>query len=261
MILRRFMQHLKEQNWFAVGLDVIVVIVGIFLGMQVTEWYEDREKRDTEEAYLNRLYNDISRDINSLDTALSTQLRRLEYATIVYLAVSDEDVVKKDPTGFVSAIHYAGYTFTPGFYTDTYEELKSAGDLSLITNNKIREQLADYHALIKTSAQWNYLREFVQTEYLQKSYGLLTHEQKIDLSNFKQGFSVSLDEALIVRSRLIDNKDFIEFLSMTNFGNLMARNMRRQAITGCTLHTLLATATKKPQLDDQCEKIGSTKVR
>ena len=39
MILRRFMQHVKEQNWFAVGLDVIVVIVGIFLGMQVQKWY------------------------------------------------------------------------------------------------------------------------------------------------------------------------------------------------------------------------------
>jgi hypothetical protein len=30
-----FMQHIKEQNWLAVGQDVIVVIVGIFLGMQV----------------------------------------------------------------------------------------------------------------------------------------------------------------------------------------------------------------------------------
>ena len=38
MILRRFTQHIKEQNGFAVGLDIIVVVVGIFLGMQVTEW-------------------------------------------------------------------------------------------------------------------------------------------------------------------------------------------------------------------------------
>jgi hypothetical protein len=31
------MQHIQDQNWFAVGLDVLVVITGIFLGMQVTE--------------------------------------------------------------------------------------------------------------------------------------------------------------------------------------------------------------------------------
>ena len=42
MILRRFTKHIAEQNWFAVGLDVLVVITGIFLGMQVTEWNENR---------------------------------------------------------------------------------------------------------------------------------------------------------------------------------------------------------------------------
>ena len=47
MILRRFMQHFSDQNWFAVGLDVIVVVVGIFLGMQVTEWNENRKEAET----------------------------------------------------------------------------------------------------------------------------------------------------------------------------------------------------------------------
>jgi hypothetical protein len=32
------MQHVKEQNWFAVGLDVLVVIIGIYLGLQAQEW-------------------------------------------------------------------------------------------------------------------------------------------------------------------------------------------------------------------------------
>lgn len=44
MILRRFMKHVTDQNWFAVGLDVIVVITGIFLGMQVTERNEERKE-------------------------------------------------------------------------------------------------------------------------------------------------------------------------------------------------------------------------
>ena len=36
---------LADQNWFAVGLDVVVVITGIFLGMQVSGWEEEREDR------------------------------------------------------------------------------------------------------------------------------------------------------------------------------------------------------------------------
>jgi uncharacterized membrane protein len=45
MLLRHVSKHFSEQNWFAVGLDVIVVITGVFLGMQVTEWNNGRKIR------------------------------------------------------------------------------------------------------------------------------------------------------------------------------------------------------------------------
>ena len=63
MILRRFMTHVGEQNWFAVGLDITVVIAGIFLGMQVTEWNEDRKEGIEERRYLERLLLDAEKSI------------------------------------------------------------------------------------------------------------------------------------------------------------------------------------------------------
>lgn len=39
MILRRFMKHVTDQNWFVGGLDEIVVVMGIFLGLQVQAWF------------------------------------------------------------------------------------------------------------------------------------------------------------------------------------------------------------------------------
>ncbi len=59
MILRRFMQHVKDQNWFAVGLDVVVVIVGIFLGMQVTEWSDGRKQLENDTIFLSQLNDDL----------------------------------------------------------------------------------------------------------------------------------------------------------------------------------------------------------
>lgn len=76
MILRRFTQHIKEQNWFAVGLDVLVVIVGIFLGMQVQQWYQDREFAEKEQALLVKLKNEI--ETNNRLTA-----SRIEFLTMV----------------------------------------------------------------------------------------------------------------------------------------------------------------------------------
>ena len=54
MILRRFMQHVTDQNWFAVWIDLLVVVIGIFLGLQVTDWNEARQERVTESQYIAR---------------------------------------------------------------------------------------------------------------------------------------------------------------------------------------------------------------
>ena len=33
MILRRITKHVKDQNWFAVGIDFIIVVVRVFIGI------------------------------------------------------------------------------------------------------------------------------------------------------------------------------------------------------------------------------------
>ena len=35
MILRRVTEHVKAQNWFAVAIDFVIVVVGVFIGIQV----------------------------------------------------------------------------------------------------------------------------------------------------------------------------------------------------------------------------------
>ena len=40
MILRRITEHVKSQNWFAVGIDFVIVVVGVVIGIQVANWNE-----------------------------------------------------------------------------------------------------------------------------------------------------------------------------------------------------------------------------
>ncbi|MFT7527316.1 MAG: hypothetical protein ACI9LY_002471 [Arenicella sp.] len=67
MILRRFTQHITEQNWFAVGLDVIVVVVGIFLGMQVTEWNDDRKDESEWHSTLENLQAEFAVNLRTTE--------------------------------------------------------------------------------------------------------------------------------------------------------------------------------------------------
>ena len=60
MLLRSISKHVKEQNWFAVGLDFIIVIAGILIAFQITNWNETRQERAKQDVYLERLHNDFS---------------------------------------------------------------------------------------------------------------------------------------------------------------------------------------------------------
>ncbi|CAN0603893.1 unnamed protein product, partial [Ectocarpus sp. 12 AP-2014] len=54
MILRSLTKHVKDQNWFAVGLDFAIVIVGVFIGIQVSNWNESQREQALLRDYLHR---------------------------------------------------------------------------------------------------------------------------------------------------------------------------------------------------------------
>jgi hypothetical protein len=60
MILRSVTKHVRDQNWFAVGIDFLIVIVGVFIGIQVANWNDARRDREAEALYLDRLQQELS---------------------------------------------------------------------------------------------------------------------------------------------------------------------------------------------------------
>ena len=45
MIFRRFLQRFKQQQWGAITTELVIVIVGVFIGMQVSNSNESRKER------------------------------------------------------------------------------------------------------------------------------------------------------------------------------------------------------------------------
>lgn len=59
MILSRLMKAIREQNWFAVFLEFVIVILGVVVGFQVTAWNAQRADRVYEMDLINRLHTEI----------------------------------------------------------------------------------------------------------------------------------------------------------------------------------------------------------
>jgi hypothetical protein len=54
MILRRLTENLRAQNWTAICIEFLIVVVGVFIGTQVSNWNQDRiEQREAERLLVN----------------------------------------------------------------------------------------------------------------------------------------------------------------------------------------------------------------
>ena len=66
MLLRHISAHIRGENWFAVVLDLLIVVVGLFLGLQIDTWWEGQKEARIEFTYLQEIREDFEFNKSSL---------------------------------------------------------------------------------------------------------------------------------------------------------------------------------------------------
>jgi hypothetical protein len=59
VLLRRIIEYLKKQNWTAILLEFVIVVIGVFVGLQAQEWSAEREDRQRLERIVTALKVDM----------------------------------------------------------------------------------------------------------------------------------------------------------------------------------------------------------
>lgn len=67
MILRRLTANLRRQDWTAVAIELVIVVLGVFIGMQVSNWNAARVARAQESTQLAQLRGEILANQKTLD--------------------------------------------------------------------------------------------------------------------------------------------------------------------------------------------------
>jgi len=151
MILRSLTKHVRDQNWFAVGIDFVIVIVGVFIGIQVANWNEARQQDALGEIYLVRLGEDLSAmDAYLVGMIAETEKRSALTQRLLSAAASYIDA---DSAAAEDALIEATHAFfTEGWRTPrltvvraVFDDLQSTGNQSLI-NRELRNRITSYYA-------------------------------------------------------------------------------------------------------------------
>ena len=145
MILRRVIKHVKTQNWFAIGIDFVIVVVGVFIGIQVANWNEARIDEGRARAYLERIVLDLDADLAQLADRKEfwREVSRYGETALAYA----ESATLEGRTHWSVLLAFFQASQVAEFITmqATYDELRSAGDLELIPDLKIRNAMDSYY--------------------------------------------------------------------------------------------------------------------
>ena len=152
MLLRRITQHVQNQNWFAVFIDFLIVVVGVFIGIQVSNWNENNANQHEEHLILERLYNQLSHAetrSNAVEDFALYDLTELNSAREVLFGVVDKNTLTSQECNAVG-LSYIHMNFADAI--PILQELESSGKLALINNQSVITALANYSNATKAEA-------------------------------------------------------------------------------------------------------------
>jgi len=141
VLLRHVTAHVKAQNWLAVGLEFVIVVIGVFMGIEVSNWNEARRDRADERLFLAQLHEDISHA-----GELSARLRERRLARVVNLIAatdvvfgrSDRQSLTNRECEAIGTSHY--FNFVAANFPSLVE-LTSSGRTAILQNAKLRTAL------------------------------------------------------------------------------------------------------------------------
>ena len=152
MILRRVIAHFRKQEWTAIAIDFVIVVLGVFVGMQVNNWNEAAQSRAEEAAVLEQLRGGFADTVARLREAKGRSEERLEAGREVLRAIRDARE-PEDRAAFAETLRLAS-SFDSGPDEPTIlTEILSSGALSNLDSPSLRTALIKYHERFLTLAR------------------------------------------------------------------------------------------------------------
>ncbi len=149
--------HLKAQNWTAIAIDFLIVVIGVFLGLQAQVWYAARADRAEERQLLMRLDDETRALLKIQKSEYAYQLPRFEAMTAIHALLFDqtpERALSDLECRFVAISHWLP---APTDELPILEEAIATGRFDLISNENVKANLRRF-AVVRDRSRRLYVK-------------------------------------------------------------------------------------------------------
>ena len=165
---RTLLNEGKTRRYFkyAIG-EIILVVIGILIALQINNWNENRIKSNKESGVLANIHKEFNENRIQLDTILKwhNKLQRNCAKMIDLFPIkSKPEPAVLDSISTYLWNSYGGYTFNPS--QSSINALTSTSTFDIISNDELRNLLISWNDLVKDyQEEEKYLRDYVWTQY------------------------------------------------------------------------------------------------
>ena len=174
---RRIRQNLLNQGQlnryliYGIG-EILLVMIGILLALQVNNWNQQRRDQKTEIKYLQSLSADLKEQSNILTGLIEDQKWYVRSANQA-LSLIRENTHMENLDSLLRFVRRCSATRTFSFVETTYEDLKSTGNFQLIKNEDLKQDIIKIYKLLheedKISAKNNPILEEFFGKYIRQN--------------------------------------------------------------------------------------------
>ena len=156
-IRRQLANENKFQKYFKYALgEILLVVIGILIALQINNWNEDRKESNLELRYLESIQKDLNNDIKYYDRRIKEAQFHIDN---YYLVVDEMFKTQKNFEEFTKL--FESFDFPAEHLTIqnfTFNELVGSGNIGIIKNKVLKDSIA---SLYKTSEERaKYIQEF-----------------------------------------------------------------------------------------------------
>lgn len=178
MILQNLTKAFRQQNWFAVAVEFLIVIVGVVIGFQINAWNAGRSEQAAAQAYLDRIAADLQADASRLDAAI---LRFLESAAAARKLMEYHESSELPPSDYGVALFQVMWWEPHQPSYPSLDALVGAGDLGLIRDDDLVTRLMDI--------QSSYDLVYTAQEHIYREIDAYIYEEYVDRVSYEAGLA------------------------------------------------------------------------
>lgn len=149
MLLRRVIEHVKSQNWTAIFLDFVIVVSGVFIGIQVANYNTTQGERREYEMALERFRQESSTNLVNLKEIETDSVDRIGVVTSGYDALLSCTETPKNRADVEKGLDEMTGTMGIDLITSALEELTENQTLLKYQPEETRQSLKDSRKAIE----------------------------------------------------------------------------------------------------------------